>query len=417
MTYLRIFLSTMTLLLVATLVQPVFAIASEATVASTAEIEALNDRIAEKKKKIKQLEKSIQSYKDKIAKKRSESVSLANQMSILDNRIIQVELDIETTNEKLETIQLEIQSLELVIDEKGATIEKQKALLAEFIRNIHQEGEKDFIEILANYENFSDFYNTLQYTKTIEQDLGKNARALRIAKEELNDKAELAVERKESYDALNERLNERKKDLNEQVYAKQNLLTQTQASELQYKTLLGSLKSQYQAIEGEISSIEREVRRKLEAQDKLDGPRVDFDGKLSWPSNSRYVTAYFFDKEYPYRNIFEHNAIDIRASHGTPIRAAASGYIGRAKHCSTASCYAYVMIIHSGGLSTVYGHLSKITVGADQFVARGDVIGYSGATPGTVGAGPFTTGPHLHFEVRKDGIPVNPLNYLVKDWD
>jgi len=86
--------------------------------------------------------------------------------------------------------------------------------------------------------------------------------------------------------------------------------------------------------------------------------------------------------------------------------------VARAKTCSLASCYAYVLIIHTGNLSTLYGHLSQIYITGDQFVNKGDVVGLSGGRPGTVGAGPFVTGPHLHFEVRSNGIPVDPMGYL-----
>lgn len=69
------------------------------------------------------------------------------------------------------------------------------------------------------------------------------------------------------------------------------------------------------------------------------------------------------------------------------------------------------MIIHPGGVATVYAHLRGFNVQGDTYVERGDVIGFSGGRPGDRGAG-LSTGPHLHFEVRQNGIPTNPRQFL-----
>lgn len=381
-----------------------------------AEIDELNNKINQKKDKVKQLEKSIADYKEKINQKRLEAVSLSNQMAILDNRAAQVELDIEATEEKIDTLELEIEALVLIIEDKEASIVRQKKIIGELLRTIHYNDQKKYIEVAAAYDNFSEFYNQVQYLHSVEGNLGNSVRGLRLAKEELDQKKNATDERKKSYEVLQEELQEKQKDLEEQLFLKEDLLAQTQSSELTFKTLLGSLKQQYQQIENEITGIEQEIRKKLEAEKKIDTISSSGDFVLSWPTQSRYITARFHDPSYPFRNVFEHNAVDIRAAHGTPLKAAASGYIARARRCSVSTCYAYVMIVHSGGISTVYGHMSQIVVSEDQFVTRGDVIGYSGGTPGTVGAGPFVTGPHLHFEVRKNGIPVNPLGYLIHDY-
>ncbi len=408
------------LLLFATLIfRPNFDIThtAKASTNTQAEIDALNKKIAEKREKVAELEKNIASVKKDISQARLKKVSFENQVSIISNRVTQVELDIEATQEKIDALELEIKALSLEIDQKQTDINRQKKIIAEFVRTLHYENDMKYIEILATYENFSDFYNKLQYLQTIESDLGKSAKSLRLAKLTLDEKKQLTEERQESYETLRDGLSGKKNELDEQKFAKENLLEETKSSERVFQTLLQNLRNQYRKIEGEISSIEKEVRAKLEAQNKLEKAKEpNFSGKLSWPTQSRYITARFHDPDYPYRHVFEHNAIDIRAAQGTPIHASGSGYVARARRCSSASCYSYVMLIHSGGISTLYGHMSKIAVSEDQFVTRGDVIGYTGGTPGTVGAGPFVTGPHLHFEVRQNGIPVNPLNHLVKDY-
>ena len=173
--------------------------------------------------------------------------------------------------------------------------------------------------------------------------------------------------------------------------------------------MLAAAKAEQENANASIIAAEQKIRQKLAEQQGINGLKFN-DAGFVWPVPQNVITAYFHDPEYPYRHIFEHPAIDIRAGQGTAIRAAATGYVAKAKNAGYG--YSYIMLVHGDGLSTVYGHVSGIAVEADQFVAQGQVIGYSGGMPGTPGAGYLTTGPHLHFEVRLNGIPVNPLSYL-----
>ncbi|MDD2757882.1 MAG: peptidoglycan DD-metalloendopeptidase family protein [Patescibacteria group bacterium] len=375
------------------------------------EIDDLNKQIAARKDKIKQLEETMAKYKQNIAAKQLEAVSLKNQLSILDNKLSQTETDIKLTEEKIGEAKLEIEALQLSIADKQKSIDKQKIIISKIVRNIHADDQKNYLEILLTSNSFADFYNQAKYLENVYTDLGKSVKNLRLAKEDLDAKKAQVEARKKLYDDLKTELNNKQKDLIDQSNGKSTLLAQTKSSESRYRTLLESLRAQYQATENEVSAYEAQVRKKLEEMDRFNNLNSN-SGDLSWPVPGRYITSAFHDPDYPYRRVFEHSGLDIRAGQGTPIKAAAAGYVGRAKRCSLSSCYSYVLIIHTGNISTVYGHMSSIAVSEEQFVARGDVIGYSGGTPGTVGAGPFVTGPHLHFEVRANGIPVNPMGYL-----
>lgn len=384
------------------------------TFAATEEINVLQKKISEKRARIELLEKSILEYKDKIQQKQLEAQSLSNQLSILDNRISEVQLDIESNENTLAALQFEIERDTIIIESKEKDIARQKKMIEEMIRMIYYNDNQTYLDIASNYKNFSDFYNQVQYLKNVEGELYRSVSALREAKTDVENQKVQTKERQKAYEKVQVVLSEKKDDYKEEVFLKEDLLTQTHQSEVKYKTLLSTLKSQYQQIEGEITGIEKEVRKKLAEQDKLKQIEESGGSLFTWPVPSKKVTATFHDPDYPYRNVFEHSGLDIRASQGTPVKAAGSGYVAQARRCSSASCYSYILIIHQNGLSTVYGHMSGITTKIDQFVTRGDVIGYSGGTPGTSGAGPFVTGAHLHFEVRKNGIPINPAPFLLQ---
>lgn len=375
------------------------------------EIDQLNKQIEARKDKIKELEDTIAKYRTNIEKKRTEAVSLKNQVSIIENRIAQAEADVNLATEKLKKTKLEIEALNIIIIQKQITIKKQKKIISKIIQNLHANDQKNFLEIMLTNDNFADFYNQAKYLENIYTDLGRSVKQVRLAKEDLEKKKAQAEERRKSYDVLLVQLENKKKDFNEQKIDRQVLLSETQSSELKFRTLLDSLRQQYKVVENEIRSYEDQVRKKLVDQERFKNISAKM-GDFEWPVTGRYVTSRFHDPEYPFRRVFEHSGTDIRSAQGSPIRAANSGYVGRAKRCTLASCYSYILLIHNGNLSTVYGHMSKIVITEDQYVNKGDLIGYSGGTPGMVGSGPFVTGAHLHFEIRLNGIPVDAMNYL-----
>jgi murein DD-endopeptidase MepM/ murein hydrolase activator NlpD len=125
-----------------------------------------------------------------------------------------------------------------------------------------------------------------------------------------------------------------------------------------------------------------------------------------WPASGR-ITAGFHEPSYSDHFGIPHEAIDIAAEQGTPVLAAADGIVFLARD-GGATGYSYVLIGHQDGFATLYGHLSSFAVSAGDVVAAGEVIGQSGGTPGTHGAGPMTTGPHLHFEVIQNGLHIDP---------
>jgi murein DD-endopeptidase MepM/ murein hydrolase activator NlpD len=196
-------------------------------------------------------------------------------------------------------------------------------------------------------------------------------------------------------------------ELEEQRLSKLSLINATQNKEDEFRKVVYELRQQQQSEAGDIQSLQDRLKDRL---DSIDAALARGDVLLNWPIPvKKGISAHFHDPSYPFRKLFEHPGVDLPAPVGTPVKAAAGGYVAWNR---TGKQYGnYVMVVHAGGVATVYAHLSKFGAKPDTYVERGDVIGYSGGRPGDAGAG-LSTGAHLHFEVRQNGIPVNPENFL-----
>lgn len=143
---------------------------------------------------------------------------------------------------------MEIEALQLTISGKEAVMEKQKKIITKIIQSINSDNRKNYLEVLLTNNNFAQFYDQLQYTTNVYADLGKSIKVLRLVKEDLQSKQKQVESKKKTYENLKAELEGKRLKLTDQSKAKENLLVQTKSSELKYKTLLSSLKQQYQAV-------------------------------------------------------------------------------------------------------------------------------------------------------------------------
>lgn len=371
------------------------------------EVGDLNQQIQERRRELEELNKRQEEYRNRLAIKQQESLTLSHQIEAIDDQIVKTEIEIEIAKNEIETLRLQIREVESKIADREKEISDQKIKLAELVRMLNKSKNSSPFVVLLKEDNFSQFFTQLNYLEELERQLKNSLDEVKQLKLELEAVKTELEDKENSIAETKEKLEAQQADYESQKGYKSQLLDETRSSEAQYQELLEAVRREQTSANSEIATIEEEIRIRLAGDERLS----DNTATLSWPvSPAGGITAYFHDPAYIFRRLFEHPAIDLRAKQGTPVKAAASGYVARAKDAGLG--YSYIMIIHGNGISTVYGHISSIKVEEESYVTRGQVIGLSGGMPGTSGAGRLTTGPHLHFEVRSEGIPVNPLDYL-----
>ena len=359
-------------------------------------IEELQRKISEKSTQIKDLEKEIADSQKELSRLGGEVNDLSGAIRILDATRKKLTADLALTGRRIENTNLEIEKLELEITNRGNQISIEEVAISDSIISINNADEQSLVELILTYDNLTEFWDNVESIKQFQLSLRNHVITLKNIKANLEaDKKRLEAKRLE-LNSLRITLADQKKIVEANQKQKDALLKITRNKAAEYKKLLAEQVAKRDAFEQELLEFESELSF------EIDPTRLPETGSgiLKWPLGEVFITQYFgntsFAKKTLAYNGQGHNGIDLRASVGTPAKAALGGKVAGTGDtdtvCPSASYGKWVLITHSNGLSTLYAHLSLIKVTEGQEVATGEMIGYTGNTG-------YSTGPHLHFTV------------------
>jgi len=381
---------------------------SAAPALQAASISEIRDLILDRNKKIEDLEKEIQQYEGQLKQVGQEKQTLQSAIGQLDISRKKVSTDISLTQNKIGKTDLEINRLGEEITDKQALILRNRAAIAESLRKLNSIEADSLLESILSYSNLSEVWDQVETMQRVQIAVSDDVEELTLLKQDLETKRNESETQKERLARLQQELSGKKQVLDQNRKEKDQLLSATQSKEAEYQRQLAEKKAAYEQFQREINELESQLQLALDPESI---PSTG-QGVLGWPLANLTVTQYFGNTAFAQSGGYNgsgHNGIDFRASVGTPVLASLTGVVQGTGNTDVGGCYSYgkwVLIKHSNGLSTLYAHLSVISVSPGQNVATSDIIGYSGNTG-------YSTGPHLHYTVyASDGVQLKNL----KQW-
>jgi murein DD-endopeptidase MepM/ murein hydrolase activator NlpD len=266
--------------------------------------------------------------------------------------------------------------------------------LAGRLRDIHRWGRTGYIDVLLGADDFGEMVTRFHFLGRIvsaDTDLIRRTARDRQAWQAL--RQDLADHRLE-IESLVQQVDERRRSLRAQEESKRALLRRIERERTTFENLVEELEEDSRRLEQLIRQLTPTTRPELGRI----GLRVR--AGFLWPARGPITSGFGMRRHPIFRITRMHNGVDIAAPWGSPVLAAAPG---RVLYTGWFGGYGKMILLdHGSGVTTLYAHLSRILVRRGQVVERGQRIGRVGSTG-------YSTGPHLHFEVRIDGRPVNPL--------
>ena len=362
-----------------------------------ARLSVLHGRIDEAKQRAQRLSAQIDSVSSRIH-------SLEGRVGDVSARLATLESDLALHERKLQGLaalfRIETKRYLFLRGEYSLALARLNARLVQ----VYEEGDVDSVDVVLAAKSLSDVIDGLDYVnqigaadERIATSVGAAKGAAREARQRTGRLRRIVAAETRAVGARTEEV----RALRDELVASRGALVTARSTK---RVSLEHVRSSEREAVGEAQSLER-VSATLGAQIQAAQAASSYSPPASTPSTSGLIWPVNGPVTSPFGMRWGrmHTGIDIGVAYGTPIHAAASG---RVIYAGSMDGYGNLVFIdHGRGVSTGYAHQSSIGVSTGQSVSQGDVIGYVGCTG-------HCFGPHLHFEVRLNGSPVDPLGYL-----
>ena len=387
-------------------------------------IPVMAESIQDAKNKKKNLEREKQKIEQSINDLEKEKGDITTYISKLDQELNSLNEKIKKLEKDIDVVNKDLKKTKKELKETKETEENQYITMKKRIKYMYENGSSDYMEVLLNSSDISDLLNRTEYIAKISEYDGAMLDRYKETKRKVEKKeAELESSLK-ALDNLSEEVALEKDGVTKRIAKKNAELKNYNAKINDSSDLVNQYSKKIaiqedvidELIEANLRAAEEAARKREEAAKKQQGSNGSNGGNsggtgnvspggFMWPSPvSRTITSSFGPRKSPTQGAStNHQGIDIGAPAGTNVLASQDGTVTVASYQWAAGNY--IMISHSGGISTVYMHNSQLLVSVGQQVKKGDVIA-------KVGSSGVATGPHIHFGVRVNGQYVNPLNYV-----
>ena len=376
---------------------------------ANSEVDILNAQISEKENELNRINAEIRRLESSATNANNRSKTLQNAVAELEASKRKINSEISETELEIQKTNLTLSKLEIEIADKEVSIDSNSDALAESIRRMNDLESTSLVEKFLGYSNVSDFWTDFEQTQRIQKKLHTEVESLLDLYNDLQKKERDEFEQKQELASYKTELASEQVAVEYTQDEKEKVLQQTKNEEAGYQKLLNQKKVEREAFEAELLEIESKLQYLIDP-DSYPNPRR---GILVWPVDNIIITQQFggsaFAKTNPgiYGRPF-HPGTDFGVPVGTRVMSVAPGkVIGTGNTDAFPGCVAWgkwVVVEHTNGLTTLYAHLSSISVSVGQEVSVGQTIALSGNTG-------FSTGPHLHFTLyASQGVKVGPYS-------